>query len=116
MARASIYALPARYEPFGLSILEAALSGAALVLGDIPSLREVWGGRRASSSTPTTRPALAAGARQGLIEAPARAAAHGGGRAGAGARVHARAHGARATSTVYDALLGQAGIGRRSCA
>jgi glycosyltransferase involved in cell wall biosynthesis len=43
MARASIYALPARYEPFGLSALEAALSGCALVLGDIPSLREVWG-------------------------------------------------------------------------
>lgn len=43
-ARAAIYALPARYEPFGLSILEAALSGSALVLGDIPSLRELWGG------------------------------------------------------------------------
>jgi glycosyltransferase involved in cell wall biosynthesis len=42
-AGASIYALPARYEPFGLSVLEAALSGCALVLGDIPSLREVWG-------------------------------------------------------------------------
>ena len=43
MARASIYAAPARYEPFGLAALEAALSGCALVLGDIPSLREVWG-------------------------------------------------------------------------
>jgi glycosyltransferase involved in cell wall biosynthesis len=42
-AQASIYVLPARYEPFGLSALEAALSGCALVLGDIPSLREVWG-------------------------------------------------------------------------
>ncbi len=42
MARAAIYAFPARYEPFGLSVLEAALSGCALVLGDIPSLREVW--------------------------------------------------------------------------
>ncbi len=45
MARASIYALPARYEPFGLSVLEAALAGCALVLGDIPSLRENWDGR-----------------------------------------------------------------------
>jgi glycogen synthase len=43
LARASIYALPARYEPFGLSALEAGLAGCALVLGDIPSLREVWG-------------------------------------------------------------------------
>lgn len=42
--RASIYALPARYEPFGLSVLEAGLAGCALVLGDTPSLREVWGG------------------------------------------------------------------------
>jgi glycosyltransferase involved in cell wall biosynthesis len=43
MSRSTIYALPARYEPFGLSAVEAALSGCALVLGDIPSLREVWG-------------------------------------------------------------------------
>jgi glycosyltransferase involved in cell wall biosynthesis len=43
MRRAAIFASPARYEPFGLSALEAALSGCALVLGDIPSLREVWG-------------------------------------------------------------------------
>jgi glycosyltransferase involved in cell wall biosynthesis len=42
-AHAPIYCLPARYEPFGLSILEAGLSGCALVLGDIPSLREIWG-------------------------------------------------------------------------
>jgi glycogen synthase len=43
MDRAAIYALPARYEPFGLSVLEAAQAGCALVLADIPSLREVWG-------------------------------------------------------------------------
>ena len=42
MRRAAIFALPARYEPFGLAALEAALCGCALVLGDIPSLREVW--------------------------------------------------------------------------
>jgi glycosyltransferase involved in cell wall biosynthesis len=44
LGRASIYALPARYEPFGLSVLEAALSRCALVLGDLPSLRELWDG------------------------------------------------------------------------
>jgi len=43
LASASVYVLPARYEPFGLSALEAALSGCALVLGDIPTLREIWG-------------------------------------------------------------------------
>ena len=42
MSRAAVYALPAKYEPFGLSALEAAFSGCALVLGDIPSLREIW--------------------------------------------------------------------------
>jgi glycosyltransferase involved in cell wall biosynthesis len=41
-ARAAIYVLPARYEPFGLSVLEAAFAGCALVLGDVPSLRELW--------------------------------------------------------------------------
>lgn len=40
--RAPIYALPASYEPFGLTVLEAGLSGCALVLGDIESLRETW--------------------------------------------------------------------------
>jgi glycosyltransferase involved in cell wall biosynthesis len=42
--RAGIYALPARYEPFGLSVVEAAAAGCALVLGDIRTLREVWSG------------------------------------------------------------------------
>lgn len=41
--RAAVFAEPARYEPFGLAALEAALAGCALVLGEIPSLREVWG-------------------------------------------------------------------------
>jgi glycogen(starch) synthase len=44
LGAASIYAAPARYEPFGLSILEAALCGCALVLADLPSLREHWEG------------------------------------------------------------------------
>jgi glycosyltransferase involved in cell wall biosynthesis len=43
LSRAAVFAEPARYEPFGLAALEAASSGCALVLGDIPSLREVWG-------------------------------------------------------------------------
>ena len=42
LGRAAIFALPARYEPFGLAVLEAALSECALVLGDIPPLRELW--------------------------------------------------------------------------
>ena len=42
LSQASLFVLPARYEPFGLSVLEAAYSGCALVLGDISSLREIW--------------------------------------------------------------------------
>lgn len=56
--RAAIYALPARYEPFGLSILEAAAAGCALVLGDIDSLRENWEGTAVFVS-PDDREALA---------------------------------------------------------
>jgi glycogen synthase len=44
MAQAAIFAHPARYEPFGLAVLEAALAGCALVLGEIESLREQWDG------------------------------------------------------------------------
>jgi glycogen synthase len=42
LGRCAVYVLPAHYEPFGLSILEAGFAGSALVLGDIPSLRELW--------------------------------------------------------------------------
>lgn len=52
--RASIYALPALYEPFGLTVLEAGLAGCALVLGDIRSLRENWEG--AALFVPPRRP------------------------------------------------------------
>lgn len=42
-SRASIYAATARYEPFGLQAVEAALSRCAVVANDIPSMREIWG-------------------------------------------------------------------------
>jgi glycosyltransferase involved in cell wall biosynthesis len=42
MRRAGIFASPAVYEPFGLTVLEAAASGCALALSDIPSFRELW--------------------------------------------------------------------------
>jgi glycosyltransferase involved in cell wall biosynthesis len=44
MQRASIFVSPALYEPFGLSVLEAARAGCALVLSDLPSFRELWDG------------------------------------------------------------------------
>lgn len=39
-----IYASAAVYEPFGLSVLEAAQASCALVLSDIPTHRELWSG------------------------------------------------------------------------
>lgn len=44
MRRAAIVVSPSLYEPFGLAALEAARSGAALVLADIPTYRELWDG------------------------------------------------------------------------
>jgi glycosyltransferase involved in cell wall biosynthesis len=42
MQRAAIFVSPALYEPFGLTVLEAAASGCALVLSDIPTFHELW--------------------------------------------------------------------------
>jgi glycogen(starch) synthase len=42
LAESYFYVLPAKYEPFGLSVLEAALSGCVLLLADNPTLKELW--------------------------------------------------------------------------
>lgn len=68
LRRAAIYCLPTRYEPFGMGVLEAGLCGCALVLGDIPSLRELWG-NAALYVPPDDRDALAA-TLQNLIALP----------------------------------------------
>ncbi len=44
MGRAAIVCSPSIYEPFGLAALEGARAGAALVLADIPTYRELWDG------------------------------------------------------------------------
>ncbi len=44
MRQAAIVVSPSVYEPFGLAPLEAARAGAALVLSDIPTYRELWEG------------------------------------------------------------------------
>jgi glycosyltransferase involved in cell wall biosynthesis len=44
MAARPVFASAALYEPFGLSVLEAARAGCALVLSDIASHRELWDG------------------------------------------------------------------------
>jgi glycogen synthase len=42
-SRAAVYAATARYEPLGMSALDAAFSRCAIVANDIPSFREMWG-------------------------------------------------------------------------
>jgi len=44
MAQARVFASAARYEPFGLAVLEAAQASLPLVLSDIPTFRELWDG------------------------------------------------------------------------
>ncbi|MBP2299774.1 glycosyltransferase involved in cell wall biosynthesis [Azospirillum picis] len=44
MQRAPVFASLPLYEPFGLTVLEAAQAGCALVLSDIASFRELWDG------------------------------------------------------------------------
>lgn len=101
-ARARIFCLPARYEPFGLAALEAGLSGCALVLGDIPSLREVWG-----DAALYVRPDDEDGLRRclnGLLADPARSAdmAH-------RARIRARRYTAASMADAYLDLYARLG-------
>jgi glycosyltransferase involved in cell wall biosynthesis len=42
-SKAAIYAATSRYDPLGMTTLEAAFSRCAIVANDIPSFREVWG-------------------------------------------------------------------------
>jgi glycosyltransferase involved in cell wall biosynthesis len=100
--RAAIYALPARYEPFGLSVLEAAAAGCALVLGDIDSLRENWDGA-ALFVDPDDHAGLAA-AIQGLIADPD-LRAHAGRLAAARASTFALDRTADAYLNLYQSLL-----------
>jgi glycogen synthase len=72
LSRTAIFVHPARYEPFGLAPLEAALAGCALVLGDIPSLRELWEG--AASFVDPEDPETLRLAVDELISRPARRA------------------------------------------
>lgn len=44
LAARPVFVSAARYEPFGLAVLEAAAAGCPLVLSDIPTFRELWDG------------------------------------------------------------------------
>jgi glycosyltransferase involved in cell wall biosynthesis len=97
MQRAGIFAAPAANEPFGLSILEAAACGCALVLGDVPSLRELWGD--AAVFVDPRDPDALAGALQSLCRNdPWRT------RMQAAARARARRYPLKATVSAYQDL------------
>lgn len=68
LASHSVFASPALYEPFGLAVLEAAQSGLALVLSDIPTFRELWGG--AALFVPPSDPAAWRAALESALAAP----------------------------------------------
>ncbi len=52
LAEQPIFISPSRYEPFGLSVLEAAQAGCPLVLSSIPTFRELWGDAALFADTP----------------------------------------------------------------
>ena len=71
-ARTGIFVSCSLYEPFGLAVLEAAASGCALLLSDIPTFRELWDGA-AAFTPPGDSNALAENLRA-IIHAPELAA------------------------------------------
>ena len=72
MAYAGAFVSPSLYEPFGLAVLEAARSGAALLLAAIPTYRELWD-RAAVFVPPRDAKALAAAISRLSKDAPLRA-------------------------------------------
>ena len=100
LAHRPVFASAALYEPFGLSVLEAAQAGCPLVLSDIPSFRELWEG--AALFVPA-RDAAAIAAAILRADGPER------GRLGEAARVRSRRYSAAAMAegmlAAYRALL-----------
>ena len=73
LAAAPVFVSVARYEPFGLAVLEAAQAGSPLVLADIPTFRELWG-EAAVFVSPDDDIALAAAIQRLLADPAARRA------------------------------------------
>jgi glycosyltransferase involved in cell wall biosynthesis len=105
--RRPVFASVPRYEPFGLAALEAAQAGCALVLSDIPTLRELWDG--AAVFVDPDDDAALADALAGLIADPAR-------RAALGAAAEARAdhytleNAAKGMMAIYERLTARAAV------
>ena len=93
-----IYASAALYEPFGLSVLEAAQARCALVLSDIPTHRELWDG--AAIFVPASDAEAFADAIQHLADDP-RERQEFGERARARSQLYAPERMARAMAEIY---------------
>jgi glycogen synthase len=103
MTEAEIFCAPARYEPFGYVALEAAHAGAALVLGNIASARELWGD--VAHFVPGDDPEALAGTLHDLIsDAPLRAHLQAAARERAGCFTRERM--TRAYLDLYGELIG----------
>jgi glycogen(starch) synthase len=105
MSRVQVFASLAVYEPFGLTVLEAARAGCALVLSDIPSFRELWEG--VAIFVPPHDDAAAATALQTLLDDAGRAR-----RAGRAARSRAARYTAAAMAQKMFALYQTLGARR----
>ncbi|MFC0340105.1 glycosyltransferase family 4 protein [Paracoccus niistensis] len=102
LARRPVFTSAARFEPFGLAVLEAAQAGCPLVLSDIPTFRELWDGA-ATFVAPGDAQGFA-DAIAGLLAEPARHAALGQAARQHAARYTPAATAARMAEIYRDAL------------
>ena len=100
LAGATVFCSPSLYEPFGLSVLEAAQAARPLVLSDIPTFRELWGGA-AVFTPPGDAQVLAHALNALLADAPRRAAL------GAAALARSRRYTAQAMAAGMAAIYAQ---------
>jgi glycosyltransferase involved in cell wall biosynthesis len=106
LGQAELFVHPARWEGFGLVLLEAMLAGRAVVASNVSSIPEIVHDGVTGLLVPPDDPAALAGAVSELLADPARAAA-------LGAAGRSRAHSsfsvgrmAHETVTVYEETLG----------
>ena len=102
LARRPVFVSAARFEPFGLAVLEAAQAGCALVLSDIAPFRELWDG--AALFVPADDEEAYAAAIRRLLADPAARAAKGAAALDRALR-YTPAAAAMAMARVYDRLL-----------
>lgn len=105
LTTAELFVAPALYEPFGLAVLEAAASGCALVLANIPSFAELWGGA-ALFFDPRDPEALLAALRRASWDADLRASLR------AAATERARAYSLDRTVDAYAGLYAAIAAGQ----